>query len=454
MPILHIRDENGNFVHIPALKGDDGKSAYEQAVEGGFQGTEEEFVQLLASLSTSMQLQLLELDEDQTYLEAHIANKSNPHGVTAQQVGSLKTYYSFAALNKELGKAFDVTTPIETIIQAMPDNTGLIGDVNSYGKEVQIYPVVYGTLCIYKIRENRVIVEYVSNIAEGVAGYNKRWVGQYTAGKFGGFKEVFTEASPPTAEQVGAMTEKVLVDGKDILNLTKDGWYYSTSTKNVPTNTTSGYVRVVTNTDGSYRVVTWQPRDTGREYTNVLFEGKWLGWAEHIIRHNNRVNIYTDDPAISPQVAIGRDYKNCAGIMHTENDTADIRCHKDGKIDTLSLGNLDAVGIQRLLCLWTRDGMCYPLFGEHNKPVGSYTGNGSTERHISTGGIGNVLVVWSSVDYDFGALVMPSGAMFYRGGNVQTCGKNVCYFENGSLHIYGNFVTFNETNKRYNYQVL
>ena len=222
----------------------------------------------------------------------------------------------------------------------------------------------------------------------------------------------------------------------------------------MPTNTTSGYVRVVTNTDGSYRVVTWQPRDTGREYTNVLFEGKWLGWAEHIIRHNNRVNIYTDDPAISPQVAIGRDYKNCAGIMHTENDTADIRCHKDGKIDTLSLGNLDAVGIQRLLCLWTRDGMCYPLFGEHNKPVGSYTGNGSTERHISTGGIGNVLVVWSSVDYDFGALVMPSGAMFYRGGNVQTCGKNVCYFENGSLHIYGNFVTFNETNKRYNYQVL
>jgi hypothetical protein len=86
--------------------------------------------------------------------------------------------------------------------------------------------------------------------------------------------------------------------------------------------------------------------------------------------------------------------------------------------------------------------------------VGSYTGDGSTERHISTGDIGNVLVVWSSVDYDFGALVMPSGAMFYRGGNVQTCGKNVCYFENGSLHICGNFVTFNETNKRYNYQVL
>lgn len=36
----------------------------------------------------------------------------------------------------------------------------------------------------------------------------------------------------------------------------------------------------------------------------------------------------------------------------------------------------------------------YNLFGEHNKPTGSYTGNGSaTERVIQTGGIGNLIVI-------------------------------------------------------------
>lgn len=43
MPILRIRDGNGNFQEIPFIKGTDGKTAYEQAVEGGYKGTEEEF---------------------------------------------------------------------------------------------------------------------------------------------------------------------------------------------------------------------------------------------------------------------------------------------------------------------------------------------------------------------------------------------------------------------------
>ena len=39
MPILHIRDENGNFIPITAIRGAEGKSAYEQAKEGGYKGT-------------------------------------------------------------------------------------------------------------------------------------------------------------------------------------------------------------------------------------------------------------------------------------------------------------------------------------------------------------------------------------------------------------------------------
>jgi len=44
MPILQIRGENGNFIPINALNG---KSAYEQAKEGGYTGTEGEFIAFL-----------------------------------------------------------------------------------------------------------------------------------------------------------------------------------------------------------------------------------------------------------------------------------------------------------------------------------------------------------------------------------------------------------------------
>ncbi|MBQ7974359.1 MAG: hypothetical protein IJ300_01550 [Clostridia bacterium] len=74
MPILHIRDETGNFVPIYSIKGADGKSAYEQAKEGGYSGTEEEFIALLNGLTSS---------ED----AEHYSDFNNPHQVTKEQIG-------------------------------------------------------------------------------------------------------------------------------------------------------------------------------------------------------------------------------------------------------------------------------------------------------------------------------------------------------------------------------
>lgn len=48
MPLLQIRDKDGKFVAINAING---KSAYEQAKEGGYSGTEEEFIVLLNGLT-------------------------------------------------------------------------------------------------------------------------------------------------------------------------------------------------------------------------------------------------------------------------------------------------------------------------------------------------------------------------------------------------------------------
>lgn len=87
--ILKIRDENGNFVGIPSIKGDNGKSAYEQAVEGGYKGTEEEFIQILGNLGGVFALQLADTIDAEEHIEEHISDKNNPHGVTAAQVGAL-----------------------------------------------------------------------------------------------------------------------------------------------------------------------------------------------------------------------------------------------------------------------------------------------------------------------------------------------------------------------------
>lgn len=72
--VLKIRDKKtGKWIGINAIKGDNGKSAYEQAVEGGYEGSEEEFNQMMAGFPT----------------ESHTKRGDNPHGVTAEQVGAL-----------------------------------------------------------------------------------------------------------------------------------------------------------------------------------------------------------------------------------------------------------------------------------------------------------------------------------------------------------------------------
>lgn len=156
-----------------------------------------------------------EVDEKTRYLSLHNTDEANLEGAltlhdnnigdsykiygehnkpTALEIGTLKIYNNFPALNTELGTSFNIATPIEDIIQAMPNATGLKADINtvdgSITSDTDIYPCVYGMLSIYKMRDNRVEVEYVSNTAVDSSDYNKRWIGQYNAGVFGGFIEV------------------------------------------------------------------------------------------------------------------------------------------------------------------------------------------------------------------------------------------------------------------------
>lgn len=113
-----------------------------------------------------------------------------------------------------------------------------------------------------------------------------------------------------------------------------------------------------------------------------------------------------------------------------------------------------------LMLYWVINGSgtVYKVHHAGNKPIGSYSGNGSsTQRTISTGGIGRVLFVWSSYSFGF---VTPAGAMFYRSGNGTSYDSDTIRFSNtatdaeGILVIKGNHANYNSSSYTYYYQVL
>lgn len=58
MAILTVRDKNGNPIEIPALQGKSGKTAYQYAREGGYEGTENEFMELLARAANNSKVEV------------------------------------------------------------------------------------------------------------------------------------------------------------------------------------------------------------------------------------------------------------------------------------------------------------------------------------------------------------------------------------------------------------
>ena len=90
---------------------------------------------------------------------------------------------------------------------------------------------------------------------------------------------LYGEHNKPTANDVGAIAKQVEFNGKDVLGITDDGFYYCVNATNVPTTTTAGYLRVVV-ADTKHRKVCWHPSNSITEYVNVLSNGTWLGWRK------------------------------------------------------------------------------------------------------------------------------------------------------------------------------
>ena len=91
----------------------------------------------------------------------------------------------------------------------------------------------------------------------------------------------------------------------------------------------------------------------------------------------------------------------------------------------------------------------YNVYGQHNKPSGSYTGNGSTSaRTVQVGGSGDVLLVRQGKLCYF---VTPEGVTYSTGGAANT--TYTITFIDGVLTIPGES-SLNTSGKAYYYQVL
>ena len=73
------------------------------------------------------------------------------------------------------------------------------------------------------------------------------------------------------------------------------------------------------------------------------------------------------------------------------------------------------------------------MYGAHNKPTGSYTGDGTTgSRTVSTGGVGGVILIRSLKGH---AIVTPTCAVLFKSGGVSLSSYNAAHYNNGSLGL-------------------
>ena len=103
----------------------------------------------------------------------------------------------------------------------------------------------------------------------------------------------------------------------------------------------------------------------------------------------------------------------------------------------------------------------YKIFGQHNKPSGTYAGNGKTDtRAINVGGTGKVLFIIGDAA-SCGLLVHPGGAFGSYGTssssnyqNFYNFSKSKINYTDGVLTIKDDHICFNSLNNTYEYQVL
>lgn len=340
--VLKIRDENGNFVGIPAITGTPGKSAYEQAVEGGYSGTEEEFIQTLATLAGVSAVQLADAND----YEEHIENKNNPHKVTAAQVGALPAEGGIVQ-NAVIGLGGGVGQVVGGATFSAIDALGKNGDS-------RMLRVINPDLTTYPLQK----AAQLHTTTNGVANeYN-----------------LYGEHNKPTASDIGAVSKNgdVLTGHLDFNN--KDAYF-------------------------------------------AVQKVRTVGDVDH-------------------KLTLGVASTGGSVLEHYSGETLEGRMELDGSGIRFRKGNEQQ---------WST------MFGEHNKPTKTYTGNGGSQT-VQIGGIG--IVAWLVSSNGLQGYVSKNGFMgMNSNGQASNQVASFITFENGVLTL-NNGGLCNASGIEYTVQVL
>ena len=124
-------------------------------------------------------------------------------------------------------------------------------------------------------------------------------------------------------------------------------------------------------------------------------------------------------------------YFNNTDNLHIQN-----RADDDNYISLFLRSEAQADGVKKALRMMVKtEGAFnyYDVYGTHNKPKGTYTGNNSsTKRTISTNGLGNLLMVQSA---NGTAFVTPKGALVVKGSEISWITNTHAYYSDGTLTL-------------------
>ena len=189
--------------------------------------------------------------------------------------------------------------------------------------------------------------------------------------------------------------------------------------------TNTSWRRMITNIDASFSESILVTKSS---YPNLVLRNGTTGPHSKFEFNNGDLGIYSfDDQGIG--------YRGV--VVKNENMMSDIR-------HALNFDSKKADGTFE----------SYDVFGEHNKPTGSYTGTGTTAaRVINTGGIGRIVVITSTKGT---AILTTTGGMTFNSLGVNGVIDTEVKFDSttGDIKLWTTNMFFNEAGLVYTYQVL
>ncbi|MBR5485824.1 MAG: hypothetical protein IKV41_04880, partial [Oscillospiraceae bacterium] len=159
-----------------------------------------------------------------------------------------------------------------------------------------------------------------------------------------------------------------------------------------------------------------------------------------------------------PSVRFDNTYTKSKGnIQHIGNSMYMTVGDNDYSNDNISLGISNRTGYSlansaRVIDYYNGVYTHYTLYGQHNKPTGTYTGTGSsTERTINVGGIGRMLLLTSSK----GSAVLTNGSgILFSANEVRSIKANEAIYKDGVITLTTADDRLNASGVTYTYQVI